>query len=435
MELYKEIPLIKNIIDAVGCDFNINDYIDNEMLDIYINIHHKKNNNNDNNNFELNNEQIIKYIQFMYFSDMDLNEYQLFSKYINKFNISIVSKLFVDTNIFNNFYEFIKDNQLKDFVIYEKDNVIIYCIDDIVLSRNITKNNINNTLLETFRLFDNENKSKIINYFYENGADLSVCGGILLLNEAKNGNLETLEYLLNKNIFTKEQLEYSLIYCYNLKSIKLLLNYGVDINSKTIKHVDNKLITINALTSTIGNVEIFEYLYENGCSVNGDCLIEACKNGFVNVVKLIINKVNIHYNDNESLIQASKYGRFEIVKILIKNGANVNAQDDEAVLMSIENNNVDVFKYLMNNGANINSQNSRFLLIAATKNSLDLFKYFFSKVDVDDVGEDAYNRSMILLTHSITYNHQALLYLYNKGKGNEKHRNIINRFLLHNNVI
>ena len=89
MELYKEIPLIKNIIDSVGCDFNINDYIDNEMLDIYINIHHKKNNNNDNNNFELNNEQIIKYIQFMYFSDMDLNEYQLFSKYINKFNIII----------------------------------------------------------------------------------------------------------------------------------------------------------------------------------------------------------------------------------------------------------------------------------------------------------------------------------------------------------
>ena len=81
-------------------------------------------------------------------------------------------------------------------------------------------------------------------------------------------------------------------------------------------------------------------------------LVNSSKKGYLEIIKILLNKgANVHYERNNALIWASLRGYLDIVKLLIDNHANVHDQCNEAIDWSLKNNHRDVTKLLINNGA------------------------------------------------------------------------------------
>ncbi len=87
---------------------------------------------------------------------------------------------------------------------------------------------------------------------------------------------------------------------------------------------------------------------------------------------------------NIRLIDASKNGKMEDVKYLIRQGANVRFAGDKALLSAIDNNHLDVVKYLVDHGADKNMA----LVWASEEGNLDFVKYLLKIGANINTGED-----------------------------------------------
>ena len=122
-------------------------------------------------------------------------------------------------------------------------------------------------------------------------------------------------------------------------------------------------------------------------------LINAARNGLINVVQYLINAgSDINYNDNNvdytPLMYATLQNHKKIVKLLIKNGANVNIKSVSgwsALTLSIYQGWNDIIKILFDNGALIDFNNfeDMFKLRRAITNghrdSVDLIRKLFKQ--------------------------------------------------------
>lgn len=82
--------------------------------------------------------------------------------------------------------------------------------------------------------------------------------------------------------------------------LMLLIESGADIFA-----IDNEGVSVFDMAVTYGNVDIVNYLIDNGQDVNAT----SRKSGFT------------------ALMAAASYGRVEVVKVLLKNGADVKQKD------------------------------------------------------------------------------------------------------------
>ncbi len=102
-------------------------------------------------------------------------------------------------------------------------------------------------------------------------------------------------------------------------------------------------------------------------------LIDASKKGTVEIVKLVLNSGPIDdFYANVALMYASKKGTIEIVKLLLDSGANVNAiseDGDTALMRASKKGNIEIVELLLNSGADINaiSDNGNTALIMAAE--------------------------------------------------------------------
>ena len=93
-------------------------------------------------------------------------------------------------------------------------------------------------------------------------------------------------------------------------------------------------------------------------------LIDASKNGDLEKVKLLIeNGANIEVKDNNgdtALILASYYRYLEIIQYLVEKGANINATNDNgwtSLMYASKYGELETIKYLLENGADVNIKN------------------------------------------------------------------------------
>lgn len=146
----------------------------------------------------------------------------------------------------------------------------------------------------------------------------------------------------------------------NVKIVKLLIDFGADINNRD---TDGGTALIHAASN--GNIEVEKVLLEAGADINaedfnfGNALTAALVKGYINDVKLLISQgANVNYLNNlgqTPLMMASYFGYAEIVKTLIENGADINiACRDKGwtpLMYAIEQSHYEVVKILVENGA------------------------------------------------------------------------------------
>ena len=127
---------------------------------------------------------------------------------------------------------------------------------------------------------------------------------------------------------------------------------------------------------------------EKGYDVSNDrhALSSAAKNGYLEIVKLLIDKGAEFKNDRHALMYASENGYFDIVKYLIELGTYVNMRDYSyrtALLYSAGSGHLNIVKYLVSQGADINIMGDKYgitpLSNAARNGHLEVVKYLIEK--------------------------------------------------------
>jgi len=138
-----------------------------------------------------------------------------------------------------------------------------------------------------------------------------------------------------------------------MEVVKLLVEAGADVNTA------NKLggTALNRAAEN-GNVEMMNYLFDNGAVIGPLALIVASREGQLEAVKLLVRKgadVNAVQTWGQSaLMQAAREGNIAIVQFLVRHGANIKLRDrngNSALSLANENEHMEVGMYLRRAGA------------------------------------------------------------------------------------
>lgn len=163
--------------------------------------------------------------------------------------------------------------------------------------------------------------------------------------------------------------------------IKYLYNDDIYLhkNDKMIKVIKN--IIINACHN--GNLELVIFFLENGIYeyINEMLEVSSAKCN-INIIKLLIENKNyykyINLSNNMSLVIASEHGHLDIVKVLI-NYIDVNNHNGLALIKSCENEYLETVVFLVENRANIFLQNNGAFNVSAKDGYIDIIKYLVEK--------------------------------------------------------
>jgi len=142
-----------------------------------------------------------------------------------------------------------------------------------------------------------------------------------------------------------------------------------------------------------GNLDIMKYLIEHGANIHSCYLLNiACRYGYLHIAKFLVEQgINIHYGDDFSFNVAVKHGRLEIVKFLLEHGV-----DPNACLQSISDTcacgHVEMIKFLMDLGVKIRCYDLNIILpYVCQKNDPDLMKFF-----IENSADPHYQNDLVL---------------------------------------
>jgi len=211
-----------------------------------------------------------------------------------------------------------------------------------------------------------------------------------LFVSCKNNNIEIIKYLLKNGATdsSKESVFSPLCYNNNFEIIKLLIEYNFNVNV-----IDNKNCTPLVYAAKNDNLEIIEYLLNNGAKMNvknsESPLIFACmNNNYVIVEYLLKARVNVNAtefkifnNGKNALFFACDNNNLKMVKLLINYKINMNCNFGYKVLHPLHiacvNNNYKLVKLLIQN--NINLHNFELSFNDFIINELSPFTIFSNK--------------------------------------------------------
>ena len=142
---------------------------------------------------------------------------------------------------------------------------------------------------------------------------------------------------------------------------------------------------VNLLTesASYGEPSLVKYAVKNGANVHygGDAALRlATKYGHFNLVKVLIEELgsDIHAENSFPLILAAEQGRLDIVKYFLDHGANIHTLDDAPLRHSAANGNIEMVKFLVEHGANIHARNDEALSMAKMFGRKEVVAYLSS---------------------------------------------------------
>jgi len=184
-----------------------------------------------------------------------------------------------------------------------------------------------------------------------------------LIDAMVKNDFEKIENILKMNVSSMPATDKKLVMNFamnyssgenSLKVCQILLNYNIRPNAYDLYTA----ISRNRQNNTI------QFLLQNGAVPNGEILLLAMEKQRFDLAKQFIEAgvdVNYRYTLSKNyadgmtpLLYASKWGNFDMVKLLVEKGANINIQaanGDTALSMAQKNNNDTILKYLAEHGA------------------------------------------------------------------------------------
>ncbi|KAL8719213.1 MAG: hypothetical protein Q9181_008087 [Wetmoreana brouardii] len=176
---------------------------------------------------------------------------------------------------------------------------------------------------------------EMVKLLLEHGADVApptLEKGAILKNPARHGQLEILKILM-EHITTNVKVEKGFYYealssavSYRRQEVvKLLLDYGVDINDKA-EH-SNPIIDVAAET---GSLEMMNFLWDNGANSSFRALGSAARHGNQEMLKVLLDRgadINTLYPHLGTALRAAAIsGHQEAVDLLLEKGADITTQ-------------------------------------------------------------------------------------------------------------
>ncbi|MDR1971657.1 MAG: ankyrin repeat domain-containing protein [Treponema sp.] len=199
-----------------------------------------------------------------------------------------------------------------------------------------------------------------------------------LLNAVIRSNFQTIEEIIKNNVnqmsVPEKRLVYSFVLDYNhgdntTAILGILLKYNIHAAAYDLYNAINKSHADN----------VVQFILDDGAVPNGEILLLAVEKGRFNFAKTFIETgvdVNYRYPPESSfadgnsadgnpadgssadgmtaLLHASKWGNFELVKLLVDHGADVNMRSKNgstALSIAYEKGQADLYNYLKDHGA------------------------------------------------------------------------------------
>ena len=206
----------------------------------------------------------------------------------------------------------------------------------------------------------------------------------------KWGHLDIVKYLVENGIDIHTQNDQALKYaCIHgrLEVVKYLIENGADIS----KVYENNMAVLIEVANN-GYLNVIKYLLEiiNSTEYSEMILLTACVKGHLNMVKYLVEKgTNIHFLNEQSLWSACQQGHLDIVKYLIEKGAVIN---DDMLECASSKGNLKIVKYLVERGADVHANDEQTLKSAYAKGYMQTARYLVEQgADISKVGSDLLN--------------------------------------------
>lgn len=134
-------------------------------------------------------------------------------------------------------------------------------------------------------------------------------------------------------------------------------------------------------------------------------LIQASKKGLINEVKVLLDaKADINAYDDYSLQWAAANGHLEVINLLLENKADIHAKDDYALRWAIHSSNLNVIKFLIENNANVHANNDESLSRASSFKYKEIVKVLLeNNANVDKLDYDFVDEYMKINRDNISY--------------------------------
>lgn len=200
---------------------------------------------------------------------------------------------------------------------------------------------------------------EIVKFLAENGANILANNNYTLKWACLNGHTEIVKFIVNlikdKQILNKNYI-FALDVCErgHLDTLKFLMENC----SYQVAGLNDIYLPLFIKAHKKGHLNIVKYIIDISDEPSKMAIFKnSCKEGYTDIVKLLINKNIIQKIGNESLIEACKNERTEIVKLLINNNADVHYNNDEPFNIANKQNNFDIVELLVKNSVNIHTTN------------------------------------------------------------------------------
>ncbi|KAJ3288845.1 hypothetical protein HK104_007925 [Borealophlyctis nickersoniae] len=169
----------------------------------------------------------------------------------------------------------------------------------------------------------------------------------------------------SSNALDGEPLRLAISYCThsrgNTNVVKCLFSYGATL--KTWPFASSSLAGHN---SDVASVVVHHIAANGSPDLKGQALVQLSRDGRENEIKILLDaSADIHYDDDAAVRSACQSGHKRIVQLLVENGANIHAMHDSALRQAALKDKVDVVQWLLENGANVHANDDAALQDAA----------------------------------------------------------------------
>lgn len=139
-----------------------------------------------------------------------------------------------------------------------------------------------------------------------------------------------------------------------LETIRILINFGANV-------YDNKNIMLHAIK--INNIELVKLLIQSGADIhfeNNQALIDACHYSRAHIAKLLLTDVDIDCL-NKALItiactQKDNRDAIHFIRLLLDRGVDINIKNGAPLKNACKHNNINIVSYLLEKGAIVTSK-------------------------------------------------------------------------------